>query len=307
LTREPTFFQLLGRSEGLHMSNAFEELLSILDLERIEKNIFRGVSPDVGWQRVFGGLVISQALVAASRTVDRRFPNSLHCYFLLPGDPAVPIVYEVERVRDGASFSTRRCVAVQHGRTIFVLSASFQVEEPGLEHSLTMPDVPPPEDLPGIEKIREALGPHIPEGVRKYFERERPIELRPVDVSRFSPGNYGKSRPAIQRIWMRADGRLPDDPAIHQAVLAYLSDMTLLDTALVSHGRSVFDGTMQVASLDHALWFHRPFRADEWMLYDQESPNASGARGLCRGSLYSRDGRLIASVMQEGLIRLKAP
>jgi acyl-CoA thioesterase-2 len=289
------------------MSNSFQDLLTILDLERIEKNIFRGVSPDVGWQRVFGGLVISQALVAACRTVDRRSPHSLHCYFILPGDPSIPILYEVERVRDGASFSTRRCIAVQHGRTIFALSASFQIEEPGLEHSLQMPLVPPPEDLPDIESIKGALGPHVPEGVRRYFERERPIELRPVDMSRFAPENYGKPHPARQRFWMRAAGRLPDDPGLHQAVLAYLSDMTLLDTALVAHGRSVFDGSMQVASLDHALWFHRPFRADEWMLYDQESPNANGARGLCRGSLYSREGALIASVMQEGLIRHKAP
>lgn len=287
------------------MSKAFQELLTILDLEQIEKNIFRGVSPDVGWQRVFGGLVISQALVAASRTIEGKSPHSLHCYFLLPGDPSVPILYEVERVRDGASFATRRCVAVQHGRTIFILSASFQKEEPGLDHALAMPDVPPPGNLPGVEMIREALGPKLPEGVRRYFERERPIELRPVDMSRFT--SPGKPRPATQRIWMRAAGRLPDDLAIHQAVLAYLSDMTLLDTALVPHGRSVFDGSIQAASLDHAIWFHRPFRADEWMLYDQESPNTGGARGLCRGSLFSHDGRLIATVMQEGLIRPKAP
>ncbi|MDB5644002.1 MAG: acyl-CoA thioesterase [Hyphomicrobiales bacterium] len=289
------------------MSTAFQDLLTILDLERIEKNIFRGTSPDVGWQRVFGGLVVSQALVAASRTVEHRAPHSLHCYFLLPGDPSVPIVYEVERVRDGASFSTRRCVAVQHGRTIFVLSASFQVEEAGLEHFSPMPAVPPPEDLPGVEAILASLGSQLPEGVRRYFERQRPIELRPVDLSRFAPGDPGQPRPATQRIWMRAAGRLPDDPSIHRAVLAYLSDMTLLDTSLVSHGRSVFDGSMQVASLDHSLWFHRPFRADEWLLYDQESPNASGARGLCRGSLFNRQGELIASVMQEGLIRHKAP
>jgi len=289
------------------MSTAFEDLLTILDLERIEKNMFRGNSPNVGWQRVFGGLVISQALVAASRTVEERSPHSLHGYFLLPGDPAVPIVYEVERVRDGASFSTRRCVAIQHGRTIFVLSASFQVEEAGLEHHSTMPDVPPPEELPGMEAILGSMGSRIPEGVKRYFERERPIELRPVDLSRFSRARPDGPLPATQQFWLRAAGRLPDDPAIHRALLAYLSDMTLLDTALVCHGRSVFDGTLQVASLDHALWFHRPFRADEWMLYDQESPNASGARGLCRGSLYSRNGQLIASVMQEGLIRQKAP
>lgn len=289
------------------MSRAFADLLAILDLERIETNIFRGRSPDVGWQRVFGGLVISQALVAAGRTVDHRAPHSLHCYFLLPGDPSVPIVYEVERVRDGSSFSTRRVVAVQHGRTIFVLSASFQVEESGFEHALAMPDVPSPDSLPGFQEIRSNLGPHVPEGIRRYFERERPVEIRPVDVSRFMSENDGRPRPAAQRIWMRAAGRLPDDPAIHRAVLAYLSDMTLLDTSLVSHGRSVFDGSMQVASLDHALWFHRPFRADEWMLYDQDSPNAYGARGLCRGSLYAQTGELIASVSQEGLIRQKAP
>ncbi|MDO9443048.1 MAG: acyl-CoA thioesterase II [Beijerinckiaceae bacterium] len=283
------------------------DLLSILDLEQIEQNIFRGRSPQIGWQRVFGGLVISQALVAASRTVEGRSPHSLHCYFLLPGDPSVPIVYEVERVRDGRSFTTRRCVAVQHGRTIFVLSASFQIEEDGLEHSLAMPEVPPPDSLPGVEELKRALGAQIPDGVRRYLDRERPIEFRPVDASRYSPNAARAARRPSQQIWMRASGRLPDDPAIHRAVLAYLSDMTLLDTALVSHGKSVFDGTMQVASLDHAIWFHRSFRADEWMLYDQESPNANGARGLTRGSLFSHEGHLIASVMQEGLMRPRAP
>lgn len=289
------------------MSNAIAELIAILDLERIESNIFRGRSPQVGWQRVFGGLVISQALVAASRTVEGRNPHSLHCYFLLAGDPSVPIVYEVERVRDGRSFATRRCTALQHGQTIFVLSVSYQIDEEGLEHALPMPDVPPPEDLASVEEIKKAFGDQMPDGVRRYFDRERPIEFRPVDVSRYAPGASSLSRRPSQQIWMRASGRLPDDPAIHRAVLAYLSDMTLLDTALVSHGRSVFDGTTQVASLDHALWFHRSFRADEWMLYDQESPNANGARGLCRGSLFSKDGRLIASVMQEGLMRPQAP
>jgi acyl-CoA thioesterase-2 len=289
------------------MPNAIAELIAILDLERIELNIFRGRSPQVGWQRVFGGLVISQALVAASRTVEGRNPHSLHCYFLLAGDPSIPIVYEVERVRDGRSFATRRCTALQHGRAIFVLSVSYQVDEEGLEHALPMPDVPPPEDLAGVEEIKKAFGDQMPDGVRRYFDRERPIEFRPVDISRYAPEASSLARRPSQQIWMRASGRLPDDPAIHRAVLAYLSDMTLLDTALVSHGRSVFDGTTQVASLDHSLWFHRSFRADEWMLYDQESPNANGARGLCRGSLFSRDGRLIASVMQEGLMRPQAP
>lgn len=289
------------------MRDPIADLLSILDIEQIEDNIFRGRSPQIGWQRVFGGLVISQALVAASRTVKGRNPHSLHCYFLLPGDPSVPIVYEVERVRDGRSFTTRRCVAVQHGRTIFVLSASFHIEEDGPEHATPKPDVPSPEVLPGIEQLKRALGDQIPDGVRQYLDRERPIEFRPVDATRYAPGAAGRARRPSQQIWMRASGRLPDDPAIHRAVLAYLSDMTLLDTALVAHGKSVFDGSSQVASLDHAIWFHRSFRADEWMLYDQESPNAGGARGLTRGSLFSLDGRLIASVMQEGLIRPKSP
>ena len=287
------------------MTDSVAKLLEILDLERVEENIFRGRSPQVGWQRVFGGLVISQALVAASRTVEGRAPHSLHCYFLLPGDPSIPIVYEVERVRDGRSFTTRRCVAVQHGRTIFVLSASFQIDEPGLEHSVAMPDVPTPESLAGLDELKRAFGENIPAAVKRYFDRERPIEFRPVDPTRYSSGAQDRPRAPAQRIWMRASARLPDDPAIHRAVLAYLSDMTLLDTALVSHGRSVFDGATQVASLDHAIWFHRPFRADEWMLYDQESPNASGSRGLTRGSLYTREGQLIASVMQEGLMRPK--
>ena len=283
------------------MSSAIADLVSILDLERIEENIYRGTSPQVGWQRVFGGLVISQALVAASRTVEGRPPHSLHAYFILPGDPSVPIVYEVDRIRDGKSFATRRCVAIQHGRAIFSLSASFQVEETGLEHSFDMPDVPAPETLPSEAEVIKRFGPMMPEAVRRYFERERPIELRPVDLARYIA--RGKNLPAVQQVWVRAVAPLPDDPAIHRAVLAYLSDMTLLDTALIAHGKSVFDKTMQVASLDHALWFHRPFRADQWMLYAQDSPNANGARGLTRGSIYAQTGELIASVVQEGLMR----
>ena len=283
------------------MSSAIADLVSILDLERIEDNIFRGSSPQVGWQRVFGGLVIAQALVAAARTVDGRPPHSLHAYFILPGDPSVPIVYDVDRIRDGRSFATRRCVAIQHGRAIFSLSASFQVAETGLEHSFDMPDVPDPETLPSEAEVIERFGPMMSEAVRRYFERERPIELRPVDLARYVA--RGKKLPAVQQVWVRAVAPLPDDPAIHRAVLAYLSDMTLLDTALIAHGKSVFDKTMQVASLDHALWFHRPFRADQWMLYAQDSPNANGARGLTRGSIYAQSGELIASVVQEGLMR----
>ncbi len=285
------------------MSFTVADLLDILALEPIEENLFRGRSPQVGWQRVFGGLVISQALVAVTRTVEDRIPHSLHCYFLLPGDPSAPIVYEVERLRDGRSFTTRRCVAIQHGAPIFTLSASFQVEEPGLDHAMSMPDVPRPEDLPSEADLMQRHAALLPEGVRRYFERERPLELRPVDLSRYTRRPGQSAQEPVQRIWMRASAPLPDDPAVHRAVLAYFSDMTLLDTALVAHNRSLFEPDLQVASLDHALWFHRPFRADEWMLYAQDSPSTSGARGLTRGSLFTADGRLVASVAQEGLIR----
>jgi acyl-CoA thioesterase-2 len=287
---------------GGRMSRDLTQLSEILDLERIEHNIFRGYGPQTGWIRVFGGLVIAQALVACSRTVEGRLPHSLHGYFILPGDPSTPIVYEVDRIRDGKSFTTRRCNAIQHGQAIFSLSASFQVEEDGLEHALPMPDVPDPESLPADLDAYTKLGMQIPAAVRRLFERERPLEMRPVDISR-----YVRHEPMApqQYIWFRAASPLPDDPAVHRAALAYLSDMTLLDTALVAHGRSVFESDIQVASLDHALWFHRPFRADEWLLYAQDSPNTGGARGLTRGLLYARDKRLVASVAQEGLIRLR--
>lgn len=285
------------------MSSAIADLLTLLDLERIEENIFRGVSPQVGWQRVFGGLVIAQALVASARTVEGRAPHSVHAYFLLPGDPAVPIVYEVDRLRDGKSFATRRCNAIQHGRAIFSLSASFQIAEQGLDHAIGMPDVPPPEALPSEAEMLARFGAAMPEPVRRWFSRDRPIELRPVDLSRYVNRGAG---PPQQNVWLKAVGALPDDPAIHRAVLAYLSDMTLLDTALIAHGHTLFDPEFQAASLDHALWFHRPFRADEWLLFVQDSPSSSGARGLSRGLLFSHDGRLIASVAQEGLIRPRA-
>ena len=281
-------------------STAVAELLSILDLEKIEENIFRGRSPTSGWQRVFGGLVVAQALVASARTVEGRAPHSLHGYFLLPGDPQAPIVYEVDRLRDGKSFTTRRCNAIQHGRAIFSLSASFQIDEEGLEHAVSMPNVPLPETLPSEAEIVAEYGAIMPEPIRRWFASDRPIETRPVDPSRYVRHDPGE--PA-QDVWLRTTGPLPDDPAIHRAVLAYLSDMTLLDTALIGHGHYVFDVKLQIASLDHALWFHRPFRADEWLLYTQDSPNASGARGLTRGLLFSRDGRLVATAMQEGLTR----
>ena len=277
--------------------------MKILDLEQLERNLFRGRSPQVGWQRVFGGQVIGQALVAAVRTVEGRHPHSLHAYFLLPGDPKVPIIYEVDRIRDGRSFTTRRIVAIQHGQAIFSMSVSFHAEETGYEHQAKMPDVPPPEDLPSEAEIRASVLPMMPDPVRAYYERERPIELKPVEFNRYISRDPQEPR---FNVWIRATGRLPDDPAIHQCVLAYASDMTLLDSSLIAHGRSVFERSMQAASLDHALWLHRPFRADDWLLYAQDSPSASGARGFSRGLIFTRDGTLIASVAQEGLIRPRA-
>ena len=284
------------------MPGAIDTLLSILDLEPLEHNLFRGLSPQVGWQRVFGGQVVGQALVAAARTVEGRAVHSLHGYFMLPGDPKVPILYEVDRIRDGKSFTTRRVVAIQHGRAIFSMSASFQVEEAGLDHQIEMPKVPLPEELPSESDIARLYLEGAPEPVKRYWERERPIELRPVDLR-----HYLGREPLqpLQNVWVRTTGKLPDDPDIHRCVLAYASDMTLLDTSLFAHGRSIFDADLQAASLDHALWFHRPFRADDWLLYAEDSPSASGGRGFTRGSLFSRDGKLVASVAQEGLIRVR--
>jgi acyl-CoA thioesterase-2 len=285
------------------MIDPVENLIALLELEQLEENLFRGLSPQVGWQRVFGGQVIGQALVAAGRTVAAGRPaHSLHAYFMRPGDPEIPIVYQVERMRDGGTFSTRRVVAIQHGAAIFALSASFNAEEQGLEHQIAMPKVPPPEELPGEAELLAAGLDQAPEGMRRYWQRPRPLEMRPADVRHFL------SRDAldpVQRVWIRTTGRLPDDPEIHRCVLAYASDMTLLDTALFAHGRILFDPDLQVASLDHALWFHRPFRADEWLLYAQDSPSGSGGRGFTRGSLFTREGALVASVAQEGVIRVR--
>jgi acyl-CoA thioesterase-2 len=282
------------------MSQAVADLLSILDLEPLEQNLFRGQSPKSGWQRVFGGQVVGQALVAASRTVEGRHPHSLHCYFMLPGDPKVPIIYEVDRIRDGRSFTTRRVVAIQHGQAIFAMSASYHAEEPGFDHQAPMPDVPGPDDLPSEQEVKAELVPLMPEPMRTYYTRERPIEIRPVEIKRY----MSRDPMAPQfHVWIRTTGKLPDIPAIHQCVLAYASDMTLLDTSLVPHGRTVFEPTIQPASLDHALWFHRPFRADEWLLYAQDTPSAGGARGFSRGLIFKQDGTLVASVAQEGLIR----
>ena len=283
------------------MNKAIENLLKILDLEDLEQNLFRGRSPQVGWQRVFGGQVIGQALVAAQRTVDdKRRVHSLHGYFMRPGDPKVPIIYEVDRIRDGRSFTTRRVVAIQHGHAIFSMSASFQISEKGLEHFIEMPKVAEPETLMSEKKLAEQFIDHAPENVRKYWQRERPIELRPVNLTHYI--SKEKLEP-VQNVWMRATGELPMNPAIHEAVLAYASDMTLLDTALYPHGRAIFDPKIQVASLDHSMWFHRPLNMRDWHLYAQDSPNSSGARGFTRGGIYTRSGELIASVAQEGLIR----
>jgi acyl-CoA thioesterase II len=281
--------------------SAVDDLLAILDLEPLEVNLFRGRSPQSRWQRVFGGQVIGQALVAASRTVESaRRPHSLHAYFLLGGDPKVPIIYEVDRIRDGKSFTTRRVVAIQHGQAIFSMSASFHVQEAGFEHQAKMPDVPAPEKLPSGPQLPASMLATMPEAIRRFFEQERPVELRPVEFERY----LGKrSEDGRFQVWIRTTGPLPDDQAIHQCVLAYASDMMLLDASLVPHGRTVFDKRIMGASLDHALWFHRPFRADEWLLYAQDSPSASGALGFSRGLIFKRDGTLIASVAQEGLIR----
>jgi acyl-CoA thioesterase II len=278
------------------------DLIALLDLEKIEENIFRGNSPKDRSQRVFGGQVLGQALVAAGRTVENRVCHSLHAYFLVAGDPKVPILYEVDRSRDGSSFSSRRVVAIQHGRQIFNMSASFQIVESGLEHQIDPPVVPGPDDLPSEDDFRRQMADKIPESYREHFLRPRPIELRPVDrVDIFAP----QKRAPRQSVWVRATGALPDDIALNQCILAYASDMTLLDTSLLPHGIGWFEDGIQIASIDHAMWFHRPFRADQWLLYAQDSPSASGARGFNRGLIYSQDGRLVASVTQEGLMRVR--
>ncbi|MFD9739730.1 acyl-CoA thioesterase II [Umezawaea sp. NPDC059074] len=287
-------------SDGVpHGQPVLDRLVALLDLERIEENIFRGVSPAESPVRVFGGQVAGQALVAAGRTVPpERHVHSLHSYFIRGGDPTVPIVYEVDRIRDGRSFTTRRVVGIQHGKAIFSLSASFQKDETGMDHAEPMPDVPDPETLPTYA-----------EASKTYFEalshtrQPRPIDVRYVTEPPWESRDDGPGE-ARSQVWMRADGKLADDPLLHVCVLAYASDMTLLDSILVKHG--VYWGTDKVlgASLDHAMWFHRRFRADEWFLYDCASPSASGARGLATGRFFSQDGRLVATVVQEGLLRI---
>ena len=280
---------------------ALDGLIQFLDQEPLEQNLFRGVGPREGWQRVYGGLVLAQALAAASRTVDAdRLAHSMHGYFLLAGDPQAPIVYDVERIRDGGSFTTRRVKAIQHGACMFTMSVSYHKHETGFDHQSTMPDVPMPEDLASDAALQAQLIAHLPDNMKSYWTRPRPIEIRPLDISRYLKREKAEPK---QACWMRANGRLPDDPKLHQCVLAYASDFTLLDTALIAHGKLTFDSDIQLASLDHAMWMHRPFRADEWLLYVQDSPSAFGSRGFSRGSVYTRDGVLVASATQEGLMR----
>jgi len=282
------------------MSDALDRLLGLLDLEQIDVNIFRGRSPDETVQRVFGGQVAGQALVAAGRTVPADRPvHSLHAYFIRPGDPAVPLVYTVDRVRDGRSFTTRRVTAVQHGRPIFTLSASFHKAEEGLMHAMPMPQVPPPEDLRrNSERLEEALGAALP----PRFHHS-PIDLRSVGALTVEAERDPRLRTTQNLVWLRIDGDLPDDPLLHVCLMTYASDLTLLDTVLLGHGVSWFGGHTSGASLDHAMWFHRPFRADQWLLYAQESPIAYGGRGLARGEVFTAGGDLVVSVVQEGLIR----
>ncbi|MGH3795383.1 MAG: acyl-CoA thioesterase II [Pseudonocardiaceae bacterium] len=278
-----------------------DRLVALLDLERIEEDIFRGVSPAESPVRVFGGQVAGQALVAVGRTVPpERHVHSLHAYFIRPGDPQVPIVYEVDRIRDGRSFTTRRAMAIQHGKAIFALSASFQLSEDGLEHADAMPEVPPPEQLDDLATwAGKADGPHPP-----IARIPRPFDLRYVTPPVWAGGGELSRTEQRDQLWMRVDGVLPDDPLVHVCVLAYASDLTLLGSVTARHGRALEYG-VQAASLDHAMWFHRPFRADEWVLYDCTSPSASGGRGLAIGRFFSRDGRLLATVVQEGLVRIR--
>ncbi|MEV0179481.1 acyl-CoA thioesterase II [Streptomyces sp. NPDC050625] len=286
------------------MSQALQELLDLLDLEQIEENIFRGQSRSAFVPRVFGGQVAAQALVAAGRTVPAdRLAHSLHAYFLRIGDPGAPIVYNVERIRDGRSFTTRRVVAIQHGRPIFVLSASFQVYEDGLDHQTPMPPAPAPETLPtSQERLRgyEHLDRTV---VEKFLEAREAVDLRYVDEPPY--GKFGEPREPHSQVWFRTNGKLDDDPLLHVVLATYVSDMTLLDSVLLAHGRGGWAvGDVVGASLDHAMWFHRPFRADEWLLYDQESPSAHGGRGLGQARIYTQDGQLAISVIQEGVVRV---
>jgi acyl-CoA thioesterase-2 len=287
------------------MSSVLDELVKLLSLEQIEENLFRGPSQDLGWGTVFGGQVLGQALSAATQTVDPdRHVHSMHAYFLRPGDVSKPVVYNVDRIRDGHSFTTRRVVAIQSGRPIFNMSASFQVEEQGFEHQEPMPDAPPPESLKSERELGMAVIETLPPTFRQRVLAERPIEIRPVDVvDPFHP----TPQPPRRMGWMRANGQLPDNRALHNWLLAYASDHHFIGTAMLPHAVSFLTPGMQVASIDHVMWFHKPLRADEWLLHVMDSPMAHGGRGLVRGRIYTRDGILVASTAQEGLIRQRLP
>ena len=287
------------------MNAHVRELIELLQVERLEHNLFRGISGDIGSPAVFGGQVLGQALMAAALTVDAsRRAHSLHAYFLRPGDKNAKIVYDVDRIRDGGSFTTRRVVAIQHGKAIFNLQASFQVKEDGPQHADAMPPVPGPEGLVSDNELRQKNQHRLPERMRAVLHAETAIEIRQTEpLDPFDP----PIRPPRNDSWFRATDRLPDDPVLHQAMLAYASDFGLLRSALMPHGLSFFKGNVQGVSLDHAMWFHDDFRMDEWLLYVTESPAAGGARGFCRGSVFTQDGRLVASVAQEGLMRPRDP
>jgi acyl-CoA thioesterase-2 len=286
------------------MHPVLEDLIALLTLERIEKNIFRGDSRDIGSPQVFGGQVLGQALSAAQHTVEDRVAHSLHAYFLRRGDINAPIIYEVDRARDGGSFSTRRVVAIQHGRPIFNLAASFQRPEEGLEHQADMPEVPGPEGLKDLTEVASELLEKIPLKMRRYLTDKRPFEFRPVRPFDFAEP---EKLPPVKHVWIRAVDKLPENQALHQNLLAYVSDYELLGTATLPHGLVFGRGTIIMASLDHALWFHRRIAVDQWLLYSMDSPSASGARGFCRGQLFSEDGVLVASTVQEGLVRIVDP
>ncbi|THH39968.1 acyl-CoA thioesterase II [Neolewinella litorea] len=279
------------------------ELLSLLNLERLEVNLFRGESRTVGSARVFGGQVLAQSLAAAVQTVpEDRYVHSLHGYFVLPGDLDIPIVFEVDRIRDGGSFTTRAVKAIQNGQAIFHLTASFQLDQQGFDHQIPMPDVLPAEELVSYEGMAKQFGDQLPGNIRKMLSIERPLEFRPVEFHNpFDREKYAPTR----NVWLRTRGTMPDDRRLQALVLAYASDYNLLTTALLPHGRATDYRNLQMASLDHAMWFHRPFRADEWLLYSMDSPSASGARGFTRGNIFDAAGHLVASVVQEGLLREK--
>ena len=282
-------------------SEAFDELLKLMQLETLEDNLFRGVSRDIGTERVFGGQVLAQALLAASYTVEDRLAHSLHAYFLRAGDHNAPIVYSVDRSRDGGSFSARRVVAIQHGRPIFTLAASFQVEEEGLEHQFGMPEVTPPESLSPMALLPRKEFDHMPKSMQRWLDRFGPFEFRAV---RGSDPDHPAPQPPFKELWFKLHGPLEDDPRLHRAILAYVSDFHLVGTATLPHGISFIRDDLMMASLDHGMWFHRPARVDDWLLYSCDSPSSSGGRGLARGLIFDRKGRLVASTIQEGMIRV---